>query len=77
MRTLGQLVGYMGMLPKYYSARAVIVGALVCSYIGFDMFGLFKGQNHLIFKFQPGKVPNLPPQFLPSVQGQAFTQQTT
>lgn len=76
LRTLGQLVGYMALLPRFYAARSVVVGALICSYIGFDMFGLFKGQNHLIFQFQPGKVPNLPPQFLPSVAGPGYTQQT-
>jgi hypothetical protein len=73
MRTLGQLVGYMSLLPKYQTTRPVIIAALVCQYLGFDMFGIFHGLNHLIFKFQPGQKPNLPPQFLPSVAGTDYT----
>ncbi len=76
LRTFGQLRAYELMLPKYYPVRDVVVAALVCRYIGFDMFGLFRAQNHYIFQFQPGRKPNLPPQFLPSTQMAGYTEQT-
>lgn len=76
LRTLGQVVGYMDLLPKYYPVRARVEGALVCQYIGYDMFGLFRAQSHFIFQFQPGKRPNLPPQFLPSTQVPGVTLQS-
>ncbi len=72
-RTLGQLVLYMDLLPKYYPARPVVIGALVAQYVGFDMFASFKGQGHYIFKFQPGYKPSLPPQFLPSTASDQYT----
>lgn len=73
MRTLGQLVGYMGLIGKYYPVRDVLVGALVAEYVGYDMFGLFHDQDHLIFKFQPGHKPSLPPQFLPTTASDQYT----
>jgi hypothetical protein len=76
LRTFGQIVAYMSLLPKYYPVRPTVIGALVCQYIGYDMFGLFREQDHFIFAFPPGKKPNLPPQFLPSVSSTDYQQQS-
>jgi len=72
-RTLGQVVLYMDLLPKYYPAQAQQIGAVVCEYMGYDMFASFHDRNHFIFKFQPGYKPSLPPQFLPSVASTDYT----
>lgn len=72
-RTLGQVVLYMSLLPKYQVVRPVLIGAVVCNYMGHDMFATFHGLNHLIFQFRPGYLPNLPPQFLPMVIATDFT----
>lgn len=72
-RTLGQLVLYMDLYPKYFTPQAVLNGALIAEYVGFDMFASFHGRGHFIFKFQPGKLPSLPPQFLPSTARPDFT----
>lgn len=77
LRTFGQLRGYELLIGRYYPVRRQLIAALVCRYIGYDMFGLFRASNHFIFQFQPGRQPNLPPQFLPSVQVPGITLQTT
>lgn len=72
-RTLGQLVLYTDLLPKFYPVRPMLMSALVAQYVGFDMFASFHGQGHMIFKFQPGYKPSLPPQFLPTMQSGEYT----
>lgn len=64
-RTFGQLILYYHMADRYVELSGTKINALVCRYLGFDMFAAFKTQNTMIFKFQPGKQPSLPAAFPP------------
>lgn len=66
LRTFGQVLGYLDLLPKYRAVRAILIGGLVSARLGFDMKGLFRSNEVLYFVFQPGSLPNLPPTFQPS-----------
>ena len=71
-RVFGQLQLYKHMYPLYYPVKGKLQGALVCRYLGYDMFGAFHQQGDYVFKFQTGKLPSLPPTFLPAEGGAAF-----
>jgi len=68
LRTFGQVVGYVSLLPKYYPTQPSVMGALVCEYIGFDMAGLFIQAGIPYFVFPPHGQIKFPALFPPSPQ---------
>ena len=66
LRALGQVNGYMVLLPSYYQAQSTIQGAVVCTYLGYDMRQVLRAHNILYFQYPPLKPPRLPPTFLPT-----------
>jgi hypothetical protein len=72
LRTLGQVVGYLSLLPRFYPVQARLIGAVVSERMGFDMADTFRQHDVYYFVFPPVGYPKLPPQFLPSVQTAAW-----
>lgn len=71
-RTLGQLRLYTHLYPLSYTLVGTLVSALVCRYLGFDMFATFRKQGDIIFKFPYGKPPSLPDSFVPTTRTVPF-----
>jgi hypothetical protein len=66
MRTYGQIHGYLQLLPKYRAVAPVLIGAVICERMGYDMAELFKAQSIPYFVFPPTGEPKLPPLFPPT-----------
>ena len=66
LRTLGQVVGYVHLLPQYHPTRQVIVPALIAGSMGFDMSQVFRAHNISYFVFPSSGPPRLPPLFPPT-----------
>lgn len=72
LRTLGQVQGYLYLLPQYRAVREVLIGAVISGRMGFDMAGAFRGHQILYFIFPSVGYPKLPPTFLPATQTAAW-----
>ena len=72
LRTLGQVVGYLHLLPRYRYTREVHIGAIISARMGFDMADSIRANKILYFVFPAVGYPKLPPTFLPSMQTAAW-----
>lgn len=73
LAAVGQLIGYQHLYAAYEKVPEKFVAALVCARLGRDMRLIFQNQGVIIFQFPPAGIPVLPPSFLPSYAGSAFT----
>jgi hypothetical protein len=64
-RTFGQLQLYKHMAPLYLQTEPIVIGALICRWLGYDMYGAFLKHEDLVFKLAPGYPPAVPAAFPP------------
>jgi hypothetical protein len=66
LRTFGQIMGYLHLLPTYRAVAPIVIGAVVCERLGYDMGSVFIGHNVAYFVFPPTGRPRWPSWFPPS-----------